>query len=454
MADSEINSQFGKGASSKYSGANPYARYYSSDFGYVFGRPFGFMEETDPSNRVFQNLLLKNNTIVSITPGAPGYNLKTVQEVEARLKDMAKRIDEIRASDKSAEEKEAASVREMLRVQGNLISSETDMRMTTFQKKVPEFLTVFKQLVTQVGVSIFGGGFISTGLDVIIESFQANLANTGFNLWTEKSTSISESASNSYTDSVLQAAQQSVSDASKQLQQGLGAVVGASNDPIKIESNSEVVSKLASAVSNASASITGANFQHPKFWSNSDFTRNYNISFRFVSPYGDNLSVFFHVIMPFLFILCFALPRQFGPSGMDFPFILQLDCPGFFSCPMGCVTSVDFKKGGDNFWFNASGLPLVIDGSLTVVDLYNALSLPANYAETLVNIGTRSFLNTLGGLTLYDTLDPTLSKSITTRLLELFKLPTYPIEWGRESIAEFQRYFGLVEKNTDRKSVV
>jgi hypothetical protein len=237
--------------------------------------------------------------------------------------------------------------------------------------------------------------------------------------------------------------QSQVSNISKEVQQITGNIIGRDGQAIKAESNNDVVATIASVVAQAGTVFSGANFILPKFWADSSFDRQYDVSFKFVSPYGDNLSVFFNVMLPFLFILSLSLPRQYGPSGKLYPYLVQVDAPGLFSCPMGAVTSITFKKGGDNMWFNSSGLPLVIEGSLNIIDLYSSITLPANYAETLVNMSTRAFLYNLGGLTLYDAIDSTLENSLTTRFLETFKLPFYSLDWTNDRINDVKRFLGL-----------
>jgi hypothetical protein len=63
------------------------------------------------------------------------------------------------------------------------------------------------------------------------------------------------------------------------------------------------------------------------------------------------------------------MPRQDGVSGYTSPYLLQIDAPGYFACPMGVITSFSFNKGGDEKMFNSRGLPLIIEGSFSVTDL-------------------------------------------------------------------------------------
>ena len=439
MADTAPSESFGRGSSGKFKGTNPYSHYYSEKYGYVFGRPFGFLEDTDPCGRNFQTNMLRNNTIINITPGVPKFQEDSIAKVKETLAEITKELDAL----PEGPEKETKSIELMLQGQQKLIKDGVDMRTSSFKKDIPNFLRTYKQLVTQIGVSIFGANFAGTGIDTIINSFNPSGTAQGFNLWCEKATSVSESSNNSYNASMFEQVQGNISQMSREIQNITGTIVGRNGESIHVESNNDIVSKIASTVSQAGTVLTGAQFILPKFWADSSFDRQYDVSFKFVSPYGDNLSVFFNVMLPFLFILSLSLPRQYGPSGKDFPFLVQVDCPGFFSCPMGAISSITFKKGGDNMWFNSAGLPLVIEGSINIIDLYASLTLPANYAETLVNMSTRAFLYNLGGLTMYDAIDSTLSQSLTTRFLETFKIPFYGLDWSTDKVLDVQRYLGL-----------
>lgn len=436
-----ISKSFDKGSSTRYSGKNPYEGYYTESFGYVFGRPFGFLEDTDPYNRTFQSNMIRNNTIINITPGIPKFLSDDINLVKKKLDEATKEMDALRGTPAYVE---AESIKIMLRKQSELVSAGADLRTSSFQKEIPGFLRTYKQLVTQIGVSIFGSNFVGTGIeDIISNRLKTSSSSQGFNLWCEKATSVSESSNNSYNSSMFEQVQSQISNISKEVQQITGNIIGRDGQPIEVQSNNSVVSTIGSVVAQAGTLFTGSNFILPKYWQDSTFDRQYDVSFKFVSPYGDNLSVFYNVMLPFLFILSLSIPRQYGPSGKLYPYLIQMDAPGLFSCPMGAVSSITFKKGGDNMWFNSSGLPLVIEGSMNIIDLYTALTLPANYAETLVNMSTRAFLYNLGGLTLYDAIDSTLENSITTRLLETFKLPFYGLDWTNDRVNDIKRFLGV-----------
>lgn len=54
----------------------------------------------------------------------------------------------------------------------------------------------------------------------------------------------------------------------------------------------------------------GMKVVYPDLWSDSDYSKNMNFNFTFISPYGDPLSIFKYVYVPFCALACFALPRK------------------------------------------------------------------------------------------------------------------------------------------------
>ena len=66
---------------------------------------------------------------------------------------------------------------------------------------------------------------------------------------------------------------------------------------------------LGSVVQSFMAS-NGMRVMYPQLWANSAYQKNITVSFNFISPYGDPLSIFQYVYVPFFSLLAFVLPRQ------------------------------------------------------------------------------------------------------------------------------------------------
>jgi hypothetical protein len=441
------------------SGVNPYTKFYKPNFGTVIGRPMAFNPRCDPNQRVYQDTLLKNNTIVRITPGVFHYNQTELERANVILAEYEKEAAGVR--------QDAGKERELNKLaseaQSRLVNEGLDMRYLTFQPDFRQFLRALQLLINRTSTSLFSRKLNgSTGQSVgFLTDITANLdlnqsaKHRGFNVWMEKQTSVSESITNSFTSSVFQSLENKVSRFSRELQaMGIGGSAQATDaGPAKDVTTENGMyqnqaSLLGEVVQRASSALTGSKVVIPKIWDDSTFDRQYNLAFKFTSPYGDNRSVYMNVILPFLFLLTCAMPRQDGPSGMMNPFLLQVDAPGYFSTPMGAITSMSFVKGGQEQLWNAAGLPMVIEGSLNLTDLYSALSLPMENSQLITNFGTAAFLNNLVGATLYETEDPSQFDKLSNYIKGGLMNFTDPINAADAQVLAIMRWTGMASDDT------
>lgn len=443
---------------------NPYAGFYKSGFGTIIGRPMAYNSRCDPNQRVFQETLLRNNTIIRVTPGIYNFEKAKLQRAKEILDEHEKEIQKIKSSGGDiAQDLDAQNTK----TQSKLIKEGIDMRYLTFKPAFPQFLQAFQFLINRAGTSLIGRSNAAT-----MQKFSTNIMDSllgvrgaeqsakfrGFNLWVEKSTSISETVSNSFTNSVFEGLTGKISRASRELSTILGAEFGniQGGDHRKIETAGNVAiddaSLVGRVIENAGNALTGSKVILPQIWEDSRFDRSYNVSFRFVSPYGDDRSVFLNVIIPFMFILSCALPTQDGPSGMKFPFLVQMDCPGYFSCPMGVINSLSFTKGGSDALFSRSGLPLVIEGTFSVMDLYSSLSLPLDDSQFVTNLGTSAFISNIVGASLYQTEDAALGDKLQNYVKGNILKITNPINNLEAKKLDLMRWVGIA--SDDNQSVI
>jgi len=136
----------------------------------------------------------------------------------------------------------------------------------------------------------------------------------------------------------------------------------------------------------------------PQIWKNNTFGREYTLSFKFFSPYGDPHSIYINVLLPFSLLLALVLPRQNTYTTFRSPFVFQLDCPGFFACDLGLATSISFVKGGSENVWSLEGLPRQIDVTMNVIDLYPTLMASNNTSALYSNTGLLTFLDNLAGI--------------------------------------------------------
>lgn len=434
---------------------NPFGRMYESGFGYIFGKPLAYHPRTDPNQRIYQTTMLRNNTIMNIVPGIPYQDSEMMAGAREITQKYYDKIDELRIKKSAAPEGKARlnldkQIQKLSdEAQSKLLAKGYDLRYAGFKQDVAGFMAGLQLVINRVGTAVFGlgrGDTISKFItDSVGMSIKEDAKTRGFKVWVEKGSSISESIDNSYTQSILETTQKSASNAMKHLRFiGQGAGLSTANlSASDIISENEHMQATGQTANIMSRTLAGANFDFPQIFDESKFNRSYEISFRFMSPYGDDRSVLNNVLIPFLFLLTCSIPKQEGINGHTSPFILQVDAPGFFSCPMGIVTSFSFKKGGDEMMFNNRGLPLIIEGSMTISDLYSNMSLPLSYSQFSTNFGTSSFLNTIGGLSLYASVDPSLKTKATNWVKDGITSVLHPFNIINEEVFALQRYFGI-----------
>jgi hypothetical protein len=65
---------------------------------------------------------------------------------------------------------------------------------------------------------------------------------------------------------------------------------------------------------------------------------------------------------------------------------------------MGMITNFSFVRGGSEGLWASNGLPLAVDVTLTVTDMYPTLSVASNAALLRQNMGLSAFLDNMCGL--------------------------------------------------------
>ena len=257
----------------------------------------------------------------------------------------------------------------------------------------------------------------------------------------DSETQISESFSNDVTDSSLASTINNFSDMTKELMFLLG--YGASminvdaltsgdtlqnnenfNDLLNNLTNGLGSNGLFGALKKQVGSVaTGGKLIFPKIWSDSSFSRSYNINIKLRSPDMDNVSLYFNIILPMCFLLCLTQPRMVtnNPNAYGNPFLVRAIYKGFFNVDMGIITSLDFSKGDEAQW-NSMGIPTSVDVSMTITDLYSAMSITSTSMgnlsyDTLDNTALMDYLMTMCGINVYK---PEISRAIDMWLVNNF----------------------------------
>lgn len=146
------------------------------------------------------------------------------------------------------------------------------------------------------------------------------------------------------------------------------------------------------------ATTNGMKVVYPELWSESGYSKNINFNLSFISPYGDPLSIFKYVYVPFCALLCLALPRQASENGFVSPFFVRADIPGMFTTDLGLISDITWTKGGGNNLWTKDGLPRAIDCTISLVDLYPYLAMTKRMSFLSANPSYTVFLDNMAGM--------------------------------------------------------
>lgn len=172
-----------------------------------------------------------------------------------------------------------------------------------------------------------------------------------------------------------------------------GFAAGAIVDATKIQSSQDL-----GAIIQSFATTNGMHVQYPELWADSTYSKNVNFNLTFMSPYGDPLSIFKYVYVPFCALLCLGLPRQAASNGYVSPFFVRADIPGMFTTDLGLISDITWTKGGAGNLWTKDGLPRAIDVTVTLTDLYEYLAMSKRMSFLSANPSYTVFLDNMAGL--------------------------------------------------------
>jgi hypothetical protein len=198
--------------------------------------------------------------------------------------------------------------------------------------------------------------------------------------------SYSESFNNSTKESMLAGVVNSASDWANELAFFSNAYAAGASDTqagrqrageevsnlAKLAGENSILNKLLKSASNI---IAGAHLAFPSMWQNSTFSRSYSIDIPLKTAYGTRESIFMDIIVPMCFWIALAAPRQYTINSYAPPFLVKFFIPGFCNVDMGLVESLTITKGGDGSAWSVDGLPLEVNLSINIADLYSTFSM-------------------------------------------------------------------------------
>lgn len=244
---------------------------------------------------------------------------------------------------------------------------------------------------------------------------------------------ISESISNSTTQSQLAEKINSISDLGREMQFLLGSnenliadkiVDTVKTDPTKDKSTAQKAadkllnggSLLGTIAHSFDTVIAGGKLIFPEIWADSQFSKDYNITIKLNSPDNDDFSIYMNIVVPLLHLLGFALPRGSGPSSFVSPFLVRCSYKGVFNVDMGIISSMNITKGAEGCW-NHYGMPTSVEVSFTIKELYGVMALSNNNSSNYKLADNSILMDYIGNLCGCNINEPDIVRSIVYHAL-------------------------------------
>ena len=419
----------------------------------MLGAPFLFNEYSDPRNRTLINTFIKDGKFLSLTPGMPKYNgtTYTSKDVDNQLMQTSTpesmlnyllrngldaeftNKDKRYYTFKTSYDEYFSYLETMLNViwvKLGLASNGDSFNLFTFfnidnSGEGDISPSGYKSLKSQYNSSI---GFFTNPAGTITESVDSQQTGFGAELADKANSQSSTFQRINYltgmgTGGAFKNASRSLgilSNSADMLGQDLGNALSrtrqAFNDKptggllktvawaAKVAANAVIdIARFPSendlgAMIQSYATANGMKVVYPDLWQDSSYTKSASFNFTFTSPYGDPLSIFKYVFVPFCALACFALPRQAADNGYVSPFFVRADIPGVFTSDLALLSSFTWTRGGSNALFTKDGLPRSIECSIQIQDLYPYLAMTKRISFLSANPSYAVFLNSLTGM--------------------------------------------------------
>lgn len=238
-------------------------------------------------------------------------------------------------------------------------------------------------------------------------------ASTSIALYLDSDASVSESFSNSTTESMLSSTVNSFSDKGREISFLMGSLdAGTVYDTMTsaVGSVGDIGENIADSVglgkgilgrlsSSLTTVVSGGKLMFPEIWSGSEYSRNYNISLKLRTPDNDPLSILLNIYLPICALVCMTAPLQAGGSANSYlsPFLVRGTYKSIFNCELGIITGLDIQKGGEDNW-NSLGMPTSADITITIKDLYSDMFISNDRRRILNNVAQLDYLCLAAGI--------------------------------------------------------
>jgi hypothetical protein len=187
-------------------------------------------------------------------------------------------------------------------------------------------------------------------------------------LYTTDDTTVSDTISNNLKDNYFQQGLNSLSTKLQPIRDMLGSVDSNSVDSLiqgeaaKISTGHSEVDKLLKSAANII--LKGHRVSLPSIWSDSNYAPNFQVVIKLASPYGHPKAIKEFIIKPLMYLLILGSPKTTDGVTYGKPFYVTIKGYGLNYSPIGMISNITLRRGGNDTSFNIYKQPLTIDLSL------------------------------------------------------------------------------------------
>ncbi len=265
--------------------------------------------------------------------------------------------------------------------------------------------------------------------------------------------SVSESFSNSATESDLQNKINSMSSEAREARFTFAngdivgsfakKVIGAAGDVIT-GALSGLTYGLSDSATAALGILAGNGYVDiPKHWQSSSASLpRSTYTMQLTTPYNNVISQMMNLYIPLCMILAGALPLSTGKQSYTSPFLVELWDRGRSQIRLGMIESLSVTRGVSNLGFSNMGSPLAIDVSFSVMDLSSIMHMPVstgslfNPSDMTLDADNilRDYLAVLAGQDIYSQFYALpRAKLNLAKMVDSYKKFTSPAYWAQVS---------------------
>lgn len=127
---------------------------------------------------------------------------------------------------------------------------------------------------------------------------------------------------------------------------------------------------------------TGSQVDFPKIWRGSSYTPSRSFTIRLINPYPNNPETYMrYIVSPLVHLLSITLPISDSAFTFSHPLVCKVNCPGAFNLNCAAISNLEIVLGGETNTFSYYQRPEVVDVRVTFESLYTSMLAKPNNSD-------------------------------------------------------------------------